>query len=469
MTSRRYHCACVFVDHFSDYTYAHLMKAQDGDEVLAAKKAFEATADSHGIRIKHYHADNGIFSAKQWLDDCRDSHQGVTFAGVDSHHQNGRAERKIQSLQELGRCQLLHAAQRWESAVTAHLWPYAVRHAASILNETPCERLGFRTTPTQVFSRTAVEPNTTHWHPLFCPSYVLAQPLRAGDPYDKWKARAAPGIYLGFSPFHARTVALVLNPITGYVSPHFHIVFDPTFSSVNGQDGNRAPTSLWQAKCGFTKRNPPKFAHTTRNDAPPEFMQPIMSAGDTVDNLSQLAKDTNKESTSPAVVPLGTGPSETTTASDAATPANPSDAATSEMPLRSLPPVPQVPAVHPTTAYFEVDPSLQRHSRKGRGTRATRFHEEFGYEAVVSDSNVAGEVFALPTMLPDTVAMNATSDPDTMYFHQAMQQTDAKDFLRAAHEEFQNLVERDIIEIIPGNEDILVGLGHEAQATGEIA
>jgi hypothetical protein len=56
-----------------------------------------------------------------------------------------------------------------------------------------------------------------------------------------------------------------------------------------------------------------------------------------------------------------------------------------------------------------------------------------------------------------------------MYFHQAMQQTDTKDFLRAAHEEFQNLVERDIIEIIPGNEDILVGLGHEAQATGEIA
>jgi hypothetical protein len=112
---------------------------------------------------------------------------------------------------------------KWESAVTAHLWPYAVRHAASILNETPCERLGFRTTLTQVFSRTAVEPNTTHWHPLFCPSYVLAQPLRAGNPYEKWKETAAPGIFLGFSPFHARTVALVLNPITGYVScliPH---------------------------------------------------------------------------------------------------------------------------------------------------------------------------------------------------------------------------------------------------------
>jgi hypothetical protein len=36
------------------------------------------------------------------------------------------------------------------------------------------------------------------------------------------------------------------------------------------------------------------------------------------------------------------------------------------------------------------------------------FMRSFGYEAVVSGSKVAGEVFALPTMLPDTVAMNAT-------------------------------------------------------------
>jgi hypothetical protein len=69
-----------------------------------------------------------------------------------------------------------------------------------------------------------------------------------------------------------------------------------------------------------------------------------------------------------------------------------------------------------------------------------RLNEEFGYEAVVAGWDVAGEVFAMPTMLPDTVAMNATSDPDTMYFHQAMQQTDAKDFLRAAHKTSSNAI-----------------------------
>jgi hypothetical protein len=103
----------------------------------------------------------------------------MTLVGVDAHHQNGRAERKIQSLQELARCRLIHAAHRWETAITAHLWPYAVRDAAMILKETPCERLGFTASPMQIFSRTAVEPNAVHWHPLFCPAYVLSQALRA--------------------------------------------------------------------------------------------------------------------------------------------------------------------------------------------------------------------------------------------------------------------------------------------------
>jgi hypothetical protein len=150
----------------------------------------------------------------------------------------------------------------------------------------------------------------------------------------------------------------VLNPITGYVSPHFHIVFDPTFSTVNGQDDSQAPISLSQAKCGFTRRNFSRFAHTTRNEAPPEFVQPSISAGHAVD--SHPPTEMNEESTSPAVVPYGNGPSETTTAaiaSDATTPANPSDAATSEVPLGSLTPVPRVPAVHPPTEYFNVDPS----------------------------------------------------------------------------------------------------------------
>jgi hypothetical protein len=66
------------------------------------------------------------------------------------------------------------------------------------------------------------------------------------------------------------------NPTTGYVSPQFHIVFDPTFAMVSGRDGNIAPSSLWQAKCGFTKDPVSRFAHTRHNEASPDVINPGM-------------------------------------------------------------------------------------------------------------------------------------------------------------------------------------------------
>ena len=40
------------------------------------------------------------------------------------------------------------------------------------------------------------------------------------------------GIYLGYSPFNAGSVDLVLNPETGNVSSQFHVVFDDEFSTL---------------------------------------------------------------------------------------------------------------------------------------------------------------------------------------------------------------------------------------------
>ena len=48
----------------------------------------------------------------------------------------------------------------------------------------------------------------------------------------KWEPRARVGIYLGRSPAHASTVALVLNPKTDLVSPQCHVVFDDDFTTV---------------------------------------------------------------------------------------------------------------------------------------------------------------------------------------------------------------------------------------------
>jgi hypothetical protein len=40
------------------------------------------------------------------------------------------------------------------------------------------------------------------------------------------------GIYVGRSPSHASNVALILNPMTGHISPQFHVVFDDDFTTV---------------------------------------------------------------------------------------------------------------------------------------------------------------------------------------------------------------------------------------------
>ena len=42
LTNQRYLHACVFVDHFSDLSYVHLLRTQTAEELIQAKEAFEA-------------------------------------------------------------------------------------------------------------------------------------------------------------------------------------------------------------------------------------------------------------------------------------------------------------------------------------------------------------------------------------------------------------------------------------------
>jgi hypothetical protein len=252
LTRKRYKYACVFVDHFSDFGYVYMMKEQTANEALDAKLAFEAYSEAHGIEVKRYHADNGVCATQQWKEDCYQQWQLLTLAGVNAHHQNGKVERRIRTLQDLARCMLIHANHRWASAISVNLWPYALREANDVLNHTNSAAHRYKSTPYQVFSRTEVDNTNKHRQPLFCPVYVLEAPLQS-DPviYDKWKARCRVGIYLGRSPSHARSVALVLNLATGRVSPQYHVVFDPAFSTVSELCQEPLPKSDWQRVCGF--------------------------------------------------------------------------------------------------------------------------------------------------------------------------------------------------------------------------
>jgi hypothetical protein len=82
----------------------------------------------------------------------------------------------------------------------------------------------------------------TTLHVFGSPCLVLDSRLQsgiAGPP--KWEPRSRLGIYVGHSPSHASSVALVLNPRTGHVSPQFHVVFDDLFTMVLYMKKNEVP------------------------------------------------------------------------------------------------------------------------------------------------------------------------------------------------------------------------------------
>jgi GAG-pre-integrase domain len=249
ITGKRYKVITVFVDQFSDLSFVYTQKSTTAEETVQAKEAFERYAKSHQVMIKHYHADNGIFTEAEFVRSVEKSNQTISFCGVNAHHMNGHAEKRIRDLQENARAMLLHAKRRWPSAVIANLWPYAVRMANDVHNFAPSIKEGV--SPIERFLQVQVSPRVRHSHAFGCPVYTLDGHLQAGKRIPKWENRSRIGLFLGWSPRHLRKVALVLNLITGHESPQFHVEFDDLFETMRPSAGNHPPPSLWQQKAGF--------------------------------------------------------------------------------------------------------------------------------------------------------------------------------------------------------------------------
>ena len=87
-----------FLDHQSGFSYSSLQTSLDGAQTLDAKLAFETLADSCGVEIKSYRADNGRFAEKSFRDSVKACNQTIGFCGVGAHHQNGIIEWQQQCL-----------------------------------------------------------------------------------------------------------------------------------------------------------------------------------------------------------------------------------------------------------------------------------------------------------------------------------------------------------------------------------
>jgi hypothetical protein len=191
LTHGRYPVATIFVDHHSRLGYVHLQKDASSKETLKAKHAFETYAKDRGVRIQHYHADNGRFVDNAWVDSLDEEGQGITYCGVNAHWQNGIAERRIWDLKDQARTMLLHAQHNWPEANSTNLWPYALRTAGDIFNDAPTLNGAHKdSTPHEVFTGTRSPVEVRHHHTFGCPVYVTATPLQQGKSLPWWMARA---------------------------------------------------------------------------------------------------------------------------------------------------------------------------------------------------------------------------------------------------------------------------------------
>jgi hypothetical protein len=250
LTKKWYWCCTIFVDHYSRLHFVHNQIDDSSIETVATKHAFEKFAAEHGVRIHHYHCNNGKFANNAFKELCKSSCQRLTFCGANPHFQNGIAERAIWDILESAQKQLLHACTRWTAAVHFALWLYAIRNVVLLHNSLPVLEDG--TSLLELVSSIWVGCNMKHMHTFACPVFALDNALASVNSLPRWSPHARLGLNLGPSPTHVQNVYLVLNLITGCVSLQCHCRFDDFFEMTRHGGPDVSGTICWQQLAGLS-------------------------------------------------------------------------------------------------------------------------------------------------------------------------------------------------------------------------
>ena len=172
-----------------------------------------------------------FFAVTTFKESVANAHQTITHSGVGGHHHNGSAENAIKFTVQRAQAMMVHATMQWPECHNNKLCPLALKHAAQLHKATPNTILHL--SPEEIWNWTRSTHSTlTNDHTWGCSVYMLHLQLQDGEELSKWKLRAQRGQYVGRSPNHASSVALVRHLWTNNLSPQFHIVFDNQFQTV---------------------------------------------------------------------------------------------------------------------------------------------------------------------------------------------------------------------------------------------
>ena len=232
---RRFQGGTIYNDAASGMIWVENQISLGANETVMGKARFEQWLwDLCVAEVKHYHGDNGIFSAEEYRRDCTEKGQGLSFSGVGAQHQNARAERAIQTIMYMARTFMVHASLHWSERGSddLSLWSFAVKHSVWIYNRVPNARSGL--TPLELITKERSDyRDLLRCHVWGCPVFVLEAKLQNDQKLPKWNRRARLGQFVGFSDEHSSLVANVRHLTTNFISPQFHVVFDDLFETVN--------------------------------------------------------------------------------------------------------------------------------------------------------------------------------------------------------------------------------------------
>ena len=247
---------------------------------VEVKDAFERVAEEYKITIIYYYCDNGLFDTILF----RTSYPFINFCGVNAHHQNSKAERRIKDITPSGHTLLRHASHRWPKAIDSSLWTMTLKHYVNLRNNIrsnykPGGKKGqrklpdtFAESPPSKFSGVEIKFNLKHFHPFSSPVYVHDQNLQAQKSHNKWTDHSRVGIFLTLSPVHSRNIPLVLNTSSGNMSPQFHCLYDDGFATCRC---DAKFNSIWKTKAKLDR--PSKSIVDLSSPTPHTSSTPIQS------------------------------------------------------------------------------------------------------------------------------------------------------------------------------------------------
>ena len=317
---------------------------------------------------------------------------------------------------------MLYAMNKWKRMILICLWPYAMCHANNVVNAKP--RKGEDQSPLECFSGVNITPKLRHFHAFGCPTYVLDNALQSSQGSPKWKQHSRLGVYLVPLPSHARSVALVLNPHTGHVSPQFHVKFDDFFETVQDKSTDLdAPELEWKYLSGFAVKkgcpDPAGRGITNSLIAPrrgPITMINSSPTQETVDAPADLLEE-----------PMIPDTNETT------------DNQQGDLLLAHQP----TTLLHGPLPAQAVPTARQTHS--GRIVRNTPHYEQsvsqrnqglIAWEVLLDqddreDIPTAESQYTIQKAMENPMASDATDNPDILYWDQAMKAHDRDKFIEA--------------------------------------